>query len=74
MTRENTNIKTTIALMSRDISYIKDEVKNISKRLEDDYVTKDAFDPVKRIAYGLVGLIVSGVILALLGLVIRVQG
>lgn len=35
------------------------------------YVTKDEFDPVRRLVYGIVGLILTGVVATLLGLVIR---
>lgn len=35
------------------------------------YVTKEAFDPVRRIAYGLVGVIVTAVVLAVIALVIK---
>ena len=34
-------------------------------------VSRDAFEPVKRVAYGLVALITSAVVLAILGLVLR---
>lgn len=66
--------------MKADIHYVKLEVSEIkslikehieweTKEREDmknDYVSKDQFLPVKLIVYGLVGLILTGVISALI--------
>lgn len=51
-----------IAVIARDIEYIKDNVKNINAKLEGDYVTREEFDPIKKIVYGLVGLILVSVV------------
>jgi len=59
-----------LAEMAKDISYIRGEVTEIKQKLEDDYVTKAEFDPIKKIVYGVVGIILTGVIVALLGLVV----
>jgi len=59
-----------IAVMATDISYIKKSVEEISKKIGEDFVTKDEFEPVKRIVYGLVGLILVAVVGAVLALVI----
>ena len=53
-----------------DVASIKDKVISIEKKLENNYVTKDEFTPIKNLVYGLVGLILTGVVMALLGLVI----
>lgn len=53
-----------------DVASIKDKVINIEKKLESNYVTRDEFTPIKNLVYGLVGLILTGVVMALLGLVI----
>ena len=53
-----------------DVASIKDKVISIEKKLESNYVTKDEFTPIKNLVYGLVGLILTGVVMALLGLVI----
>ena len=49
--------------MSEIVKYINDELEH--------YVTLDRFTPVERIVYGGVGLILTGVIVAVLALVIR---
>ena len=59
-----------IEVISNDITYIRDDVKEIKDNLRSSYVSKDEFDPVKKIVYGLVGLILVAVMVAVLGLVI----
>ncbi len=50
--------------------YMRKDVNDIKKTLENGYVTKDEFDPIRRIVYGMVGLILSGVVAGLLTLII----
>jgi hypothetical protein len=68
---EKTTDETQLAVMATDISYIKIAVDAVKKDLEEKYVTKDMFDPVKKIAYGLVGGILFAILAAVLGLVIK---
>lgn len=63
--------ETNIAVMASNITDIKDDVKDIKHKLENNYVTKEAFEPVKRLVYGLVGLILISVVVAILALVIK---
>jgi hypothetical protein len=56
--------------LCKDIAYIKEKIIVIEEKLEQNYVTQDEFDPIKKIVYGLVALILTGVVGALLGLVI----
>lgn len=46
----------------------KDEYESVIDSLEKNYVRKETFSPVQRLVYGVVGLILSGVVVALLGL------
>lgn len=62
---------TKIALMAQDISYIKDAVRDIKTEVESKYVTSDQFEPVKRIVYGLVAIILTMVMAGLMALVVR---
>jgi hypothetical protein len=64
------NEKTTLALISKDIDYIKRDVAEIKTKLEADYVTQEEFSPVKKIVYGLVSIILVAVAGALIGLVV----
>lgn len=52
------------------------EVKELKAGLESKFVTQEEFKPVKSIAYGLVKIILTVVVLGLLGLVIisKVKG
>ena len=70
MTKANSD-KVNIAVMASQISDIKDDVKSVKSSLEEHYITNQEFDPVKKIVYGLVSLILVAVISALLVLVIN---
>jgi hypothetical protein len=59
-----------LAVIQNDITYIKQEVDDIKKLVENKYVTKDEFDPIKKVVYGMVGLILVAVVGAVLALVI----
>ena len=62
--------KTDIAVIKSNMLDIKEDVRDIKEKLEKNYVTQDQFEPVKKIVYGLVGLILVAVVGALIGLVI----
>lgn len=53
-----------------DVSAIKDKVISIENKLEKNYVTQEEFLPIKNLVYGLVGLTLTSVVVALLALVI----
>ena len=53
------------------ISSVEKKVDHVTDMIEKNYITRAEFSPVKTICYGLVGLIVSGVVGALLTLIIR---
>lgn len=58
------------ALVNLDIGYIKTDIGVIKKLLEEKYVTKEAFNPVKIITYGMTGIALIGVVGAVVSLVI----
>jgi hypothetical protein len=68
------NNHTDIALIKQDILYIKERVDAIGISLSENYVTRREFDlevtPLKRIVYGMVGLILTSVACAMLLLVL----
>lgn len=67
-----TNPRTTttqLAVIAKDIEYIKRDVVEIKTNVKSQYVHKAEFEPIKKIVYGLVGIILSGVILAVLSFV-----
>lgn len=59
------------AKTQKDIEYIKKEITEIKQLVSDHYVTKVEFDPIKKIVYGLVGLVLTAVVVGILALVIK---
>lgn len=67
----NTNQLTTdVAVILSKVEYIEADVKSVKTKLEDDYVTQDQFEPVKKVVYGLVSIILVAVVVALVALVV----
>jgi hypothetical protein len=64
MTQEETPITVKLDYIQRDIQEIK-------MKLENDYVTRSEFSPVKNLVFGLAGIILSSVFIALVTLVLR---
>lgn len=62
---------TQIAVMANDIGYIKSTVKELNDKVDHNYVTKEEFAPIQKLVYGLVGLILVSVVVALLSLILR---
>lgn len=54
-----------------DLGYIREELKEIKCRLDNKYVTLELFDPIRRIVYGQVALVLIAVIGGLLAMVLR---
>lgn len=62
--------QTNFELLQKDISYIRDDVKEIKDNLAAGYVTKLEFDPIKKLVYGLVSIVLTAVVVAVVSLVI----
>ena len=60
-----------VAVILNKTSYIEREVADIKSKLEGDYVTQDQFEPVKKIVYGLVAIVLGGAVTALISLIIK---
>jgi len=60
-----------LALMGKDVSYIKNGVDDLKKLISEQYVLKSDFDPIKKIVYGMTGLILTAVVIAVISLVIK---
>lgn len=66
---ELTNAELTIHLQ-----YIREELNKISVKLDtmtEIFVTKEEFAPVKKLVYGLVGIVLTSVVVAVLALIIK---
>lgn len=60
--------------MYADIKYIRRDLDELKEAIKDDknsYVTKTEFDPIKKLVYGCVALILSGFVGAILTLIMR---
>jgi hypothetical protein len=53
-----------------DHKVILEQIKSINKKLDESFVTKDEFDPVRNVVYGLVGMLLVAVLGAIVKLVI----
>lgn len=63
------NEDASLKVLANDISYIKkdiSEIKDSIKDLSDKYVTKEEFAPIKNIVYGMVGLILTAALVAMM--------
>lgn len=69
MARESNETK--LAVIQNDITYIKDKLNSVDNKVSSHYVSKEEFEPIKKIVYGLVGLILVAVVGALVSLVVR---
>ena len=60
-----------IRLINYKLDDIKKDVTDIKGNLRADYVTQDQFDPIRRLVYGTVTLILTAFIVAVAGFVLR---
>jgi hypothetical protein len=68
---ENNDERITLATLKTDLEYIKRDISEIKSTLKSDYVTRDEFSPIKSIVYGLVGIVLTAVVGALVALVVK---
>lgn len=65
--------ETQLAVLVEKVQNIEKGVFSIQGRLEGDYVSNDRFEPVRNIVYGLVVIILTGVVGAVLELIFNVH-
>ena len=65
---ENNLIK--LAVMDEKLNNIQNDLKDLKDKMEGEFVHRMEFDPIKKLVYGLVGLILTIVITALVYVVI----
>lgn len=63
--------KTNIEVLITKMDYVQADVRDIKHKLDAEYVTKDQFEPVKKVVYGMVSVILLAVVGALVALVVR---
>jgi hypothetical protein len=77
MSEDNEQTGSLAALLARIDERTKTtckDVQEIKTKLETHYVTQDEFRPVKAIVYGMVGLLLTGIVTAILILTLKVKG
>jgi len=62
-------------ILTNHLPHIQKEILNIGdkivKEIKTSYVSKDRFSPIEKLVYGMSGVILSGVAVAILALVLR---
>ena len=66
----NQSDETKLAVIQNDLTYIKDKLNAVDVKVSTHYVSKEEFEPIKKIVYGLVSLILIAVVGALVALVV----
>lgn len=62
--------ETKLAVIQNDLTYIKEKLNAVDNKVSSHYVSKEEFEPIKKIVYGLVSLILVAVVGALVALVV----
>ncbi len=70
MSSESTRDDIKLAVIQNDLTYIKEKMNAIDNKVSSGYVSKEEFEPIKKIVYGVVSLILIAVVGALVALVI----
>ncbi|MEK6883962.1 MAG: hypothetical protein AABY22_30310 [Nanoarchaeota archaeon] len=68
---EEYNGKNLLARIDERTEKLANDIEEIKLKLEKHYVLKEEFDPIKNLVYGGVGLILIGVLGAILMLIIK---
>ena len=63
--------KLSLDVIYNDIAYIKDDVREIKEKMSADYITREEFEPIKKLVYGTIGLVLTAVAIAVINLVIN---
>lgn len=66
----NQSDETKLAVMQTDLTYIKEKLNAVDTKVSTHYISKEEFEPIKKIVYGMVGLILVAVVGALVALVV----
>lgn len=70
MARKSNDNDVEQAILSNDIIWIKEKLSEIEKKVSNHFVTRDEFEPYKRLLQGVVAVVMTSVVGALLTLVL----
>ncbi len=66
----NQSDETKLAVIQTDLTYIKEKLNAVDNKVSSYYVSKEEFEPIKKIVYGVVSLVLVAVVGALVALVV----
>lgn len=69
--RNKTLQEPSLEVINTKLTYISADVAEIKQTLKADYVTNQEFEPIKKIVYGMISVILLAVIGAMVALVLR---
>jgi len=62
-------------ILTNHLPHIKQEITDMGDKIvteiKDSYVSQDRFSPIEKLVYGMAGVILTGVVVAILALVIK---
>lgn len=70
MSNDNSRDDIKLAVIQNDLTYIKEKLTAVDNKVSSSYVSKEEFEPIRKIVYGVVSLILVAVVGALVALVI----
>lgn len=59
------------AVMKNDLEYIKKNIDDLKGQISQNYISRAEFEPIKKIVYGMVALVLTSVFGAILALIIQ---
>lgn len=63
-------LETKLDIIANDIKYIQQDMQEIKQQIAANYVTKDQFEPVRKLVYGVVGILLTAMVVAMINLVL----
>lgn len=66
----NQSDETKLAVLDTKLDNVIEKLNDVDKKVSTHYVSKEEFEPIKKIVYGLVSLILIAVVGALVALVV----
>lgn len=71
MSMSTDNIETKIEVALEQLVRVREDIKELNTKIDNNYVTRIEFEPVRNLVYGMVSLVLTVVVGGLLVLVIR---
>jgi len=71
---QNTEILIELAKQRLILERMQQDLKELKHESREQYVTKTQFEPIQKLVYGMVGLVLVAVVTAILAIVIGGQG